>query len=196
MTTVACVLRSGGDFRPEHAQALAAHVPGLICLSDLPVPGLEVRRLVSPWRGWWAKMEAYGPTIEGDLLLMDLDTIVRRLPDVPTADTVLPDFYRPADRSLIGSGFVFVTAATRARIWEKWLEDPAGHMARCTTRTCWGDQGFLAPFLSGAARWGSNVVSYKVHCKAGIPAGADVICFHGQPRPWKTPLWKRYGARG
>jgi len=27
-------------------------------------------------------------------------------------------------------------------------------------------------------------VSYKVHCRAGVPAGARVVCFHGRPKPW------------
>jgi len=195
-TTFVTVLRAGGDFLPEHVQAMAEHVPGLICLADQPVPGVETRPLQYGWKGWWAKMEAYGPSITGDILMLDLDTIVRRLPALPAVSTVLPDFYRPADQALMGSGFLFVTEADRARIWEKWILAPEGHMASCTTRTCWGDQGFLAPFLAAGPRWGSNVVSYKVHCRmTGVPASADIICFHGQPRPWATRLWKGYVAR-
>lgn len=180
--TPACVLRSGGDFGPEHVQWLARQVPGLVCLADVPVPGVETVALQHDWPGWWAKMEAYGPAIDGDILLIDLDTVVLRLPETPTETTVLRDFYAP---EVMGSGFLFVTAADRARIWEAWLANPAKHM-RDNQRwpEAWGDQGFLRPLIGDAAKWGDNVRSYKVHCTGGVPAGTDVVCFHGKPRPW------------
>ena len=185
MVTPVCVLRSGGDFRPEHAQRLARQVPGLVCLSDVPVPGVATRALQHGWPGWWSKMEAFAPELEGDVLLIDLDTLVLRMPALPAVTTVLPDFYRP---ELMGSGFMYLTAADRARCWAEWIKDPGGHMRRCRTRQCWGDQGFLQPLIGAAARWGANVVSWKVHCKAGIPPGAEVVCFHGRPRPWEIGL--------
>jgi hypothetical protein len=184
--TRVCVLRSGGDFKPEHAQALARQVPGLVCLSDVPVPGVEVLPLRHSWPKWWAKMEAYGAAIQGDMLLLDLDTYVRRVPELPSVTTVLPDFYRPA---LMGSGFMYVTEQDRNCIWEAFIRSPAAHMQRCRTRTCWGDQGFLMPLIGDSPRWGANVVSWKVHCKGGIPPSADVVCFHGKPRPWEVLPW-------
>ena len=183
--TPVCVLRSGGDFRQEHVQRLARQVPGLVCLSDVPVPGVATRALEHGWPGWWSKMEAFGPSLAGDVLLIDLDTLVLRRPAPPAVTTVLPDFYRP---HLMGSGFMFLTAADRARCWAEWIKAPGAHMRRCRTRECWGDQGFLMPLIGGSARWGANVVSWKVHCKAGIPPGTDVVCFHGKPRPWEVGL--------
>lgn len=123
--------------------------------------------------------------IRVDVLLIDLDTLVRRLPALPAVTTVLPDFYRP---QLMGSGFMFLTAADRSRCWAEWINDPSAHMRRCRTRERWGDQGFLQPLIGGSVRWGANVVSWKVHCKAGIPPGTDVVCFHGKPRPWEVGL--------
>ncbi len=178
------VLRSGGEYKPEHAQRLAQMVPGLEVLADVDVPGVPAIPLLSSWPGWWSKMEAYRPGICGDILLMDLDTTVIRMPEIPSETTVLPDFYRP---HLMGSGFMFVTDADRRRIWDMWIENPEAHMARCRTRECWGDQGFLMPLIGQSKRWGGNVVSWKVHCKRGVPAEADVICFHGKPRPWEVP---------
>ena len=106
-------------------------------------------------------------------------------PQDDTMKRLLPDFYRP---ELMGSGFMYLTAADRARCWAEWIKAPADHMRRCRTRTCWGDQGFLQPMIGAAARWGANVVSWNVHCKAGIPPCADVVCFHGRPRPWEIGL--------
>lgn len=188
--TPVCVLRSGGDFRAEHVRALARRVPGLVCLADCPVDSVATLPLTTNWPGWWAKMEAFGPSIRGDILLLDLDTVVLRMPELPVVTTVLPDFYRP---QLMGSGFMYVTAADRDRIWIEFTRDPTGHMGRCRTRACWGDQGFLQPLIGHAPRWPADrVVSWKVHCRRGIPESAEVICFHGRPRPWDLPQWETW----
>lgn len=182
MTAIVCVLRKGKDFTPRHAQWLARQVPGIVCLSDQPVPGVETVALRTSLPGWWAKMEAFDTSlIGGDVLLMDLDTVVIELPKMPARTTVLADFYRPKQ---MGSGFMFLEAADRARCWDAFRRDPAKHMRACTHWPKLGDQGFLQDYIGGAEKWGAEVRSYKVHCRAGVPAGTKVVCFHGQPRPW------------
>lgn len=185
MATVACVLRSGGDFGPEHVQWLARQVPGLVCLSDVPVPGVETIRLEHDWPSWWAKMEMFGPALAGDVLMLDLDTVVLSMPEMPTETTVLENFAEPG---WMGSGFMFVTEADRARIWQAWTANPAKHMRECARWPKWGDQGFLQDHIGSAARWGENVRSYKAHCKDGVPDGTGVVVFHGKPRPWNVRL--------
>jgi hypothetical protein len=181
-TTLLCVLRSGGDFAPGHVQWLAAQVPGLVCLADQAVPGVPTVALRTRWPGWWAKMEAFDTElVPGDVLLMDLDTVVLDLPQLPTVTTVLTDFYRPR---LMGSGFMFLKAADRNRCWAVFNLDPERFMRECVTRGRWGDQGFLQPLIGGADRWGPEVRSYKAHCRDGVPRGTKVVCFHGRPRPW------------
>lgn len=182
MTTLLTVLRTGKGFAPRHVQWLARQVPGLVCLADQAVPGVPTIALRTRWPGWWAKMEAFDTgLVGGDVLLMDLDTVVLELPALPACTTVLPDFYRPA---LMGSGFMFLAAADRARCFAAFKADPARHMRDCTTRARWGDQGFLSQHIGSAARWSPEVRSFKVHCQGGVPAGTKVVCFHGQPRPW------------
>ena len=62
--TVACVLRSGGAYGPQHVAGLQAQVAhwlpraSFVCLSDVPVP-CERIALQSAWPGWWAKMELF-----------------------------------------------------------------------------------------------------------------------------------------
>lgn len=179
--TAFCVLRSGGDFKPEHVIRLSRQVPGLVCLSDVDVPGVPVIPLRSNWPGWWAKMEAFRPDIKGDVWLIDLDTTVLSMPPRPAATTVLDDFNRP---NLMGSGFMYLKEADRKPVWDEWIKDPEANMRRCRTRECWGDQGFLNPILGSCSRWGDSVRSYKLHCKHAVPEGTAVICFHGKPRPW------------
>jgi hypothetical protein len=184
MVTKVCTLRSGGDFGPQHVQWLAKQVPGLVCLSDVPVDGVETIPLRTNWPKWWAKLEMFGPSVSGDALMIDLDTVVIQMPDIPNTTTVLRDFYSP---ELIGSGFMFVTERDRARVWEAFMADPKGHMDSCQKWPRWGDQGFLLGHLEAAKRWQdiAKVYSYKVHCKNKLPSDANVVCFHGTPRPWE-----------
>jgi hypothetical protein len=182
VTTVLCVLRKGKEFGPIHAQWLARQVPGIVCLSDQPVEGVQTIPLRTSWPGWWAKMEAFDTgLVRGDVLLMDLDTVVLELPAMPDRTTVLQDFYRP---QLMGSGFMFLRESDRSRCWEAFKRDPWRHIKECARWPRHGDQGFLQPYIGNAAKWGAEVKSYKVHCRAGVPAGTKVVCFHGQPRPW------------
>ena len=180
--TIVCVLRAGKDFRPAHVQWLARQVPGIVCLSDQEVPGVQTIALQKNWPGWWSKIEALdAELIQGDVLLIDLDTVVLELPDMPTVTTVLRDFYRPHQ---MGSGFMFLTAEDRARCWEAFNEDPQRHMKECVTWERCGDQGFLEPLIGRSNKWGNDVRSYKVHCRFGVPRGTKVVCYHGKPRPW------------
>jgi len=183
MTTTLCVLRSGGDFAPAHVQWLAAQVPGLVCLSDQQVPGVPTVALRTRWPGWWAKMEAFdADLVPGDVLLMDLDTVVLQMPSLPSVTTVADDFYRPR---LMNSSLMFLTAADRARCWRAFASNPERNMQDCRTRERWGDQGFLHPLIGCGARWGEQVRSYKVHVRRqGLPRRTEVVCFHGKPRPW------------
>lgn len=178
--TPVCVLRSGGEYGPEHVRWLARQVPGLVCLSDVPVPGVETVALRYGWPGWWSKLELFGGAIDGDLMYYDLDTVVLGPVPVPDRTTVLRDFYYP---HRMGSGLMYIAKADKSRVWGAWCADPTGHMRRAGR---WGDQAFLQGFFGSAQRWQdiAPVYSYKVHCRQALPVDAAVVCFHGKPRPW------------
>ncbi len=194
--TLICVLRSGGEYRAEHVQALARQVPGLVCLSDQPIDGVPIIPMLHDWPGWWCKMELFRPDIYGDLFYLDLDTVV--LGDIGAMASVgqtvmLDDFYWPGQAA---SGVMYLTEQDRATVWQEWVKCPEQHMTACGRL---GDQKFIGDCLPHARRWQHlfprQVISYKVHvctrqqAPRGIgtgllPADANVVCFHGQPRPW------------
>ena len=186
-----CVLRSGGEYKPVHVQWLARQVPGLVCISDVKVPGVETIPLQHDWPGWWAKMCLFKPgIIAGDLLYLDLDTVVRGdlSPLIKAAagkTTMLSDFYWPEHPA---SGLMYIAERDKTKVWTEWMKSPAKHMARRGGCGTMGDQGFIGPILD-PQRWQDvapgKVVSYKVHCKRTLPS-ATVICFHGNPRPWNV----------
>jgi hypothetical protein len=189
---VACVLRAGGEYTPEHVarlkEGVEKHLPGarFVCLSDTEVP-CERIPLITDWPGWWAKIELMRPDIEGDLLYFDLDTIITgSLQRIASRRglILLQDFYR---KDGLGSGMMHLPACERAPLWRSFAADPGGFMA---DHARGGDQSFMEAFwLRRAKRWQSEVpgqvVSYKKDVRRrGIPATARVVCFHGQPRPW------------
>lgn len=186
MVTNVCVLRSGGDFLPEHVQRLARQVPDLLCLSDVPVDGVPTIALRHDWPKWWAKMEIFAPWIEGDIFYLDLDTTVLTMPVMPDRTTVLRDM---ADERCIGSGLMFMKAEDRPQVWRDFTADPKRAMESCKYWPNYGDQGFLRRYFTRAQKWQdiARVYSYKLQCRDGIPGDAEIVYFHGKPRPWNLP---------
>jgi hypothetical protein len=206
--SVVCVLRQGGEYVPEHVRKLheavkrwwpAGQSLRFVALTDtrITTKGIEERRLFHPWKGWWAKMELFdaGQDDLGDILYFDLDTmIVGDLWHVaaPKALTLLRDFYYP---ERVQSGMMYLPTAVRATVCAAFHDGPQALMEMNR-----GDGEFLDKmFRAKANRWQDilpeQVVSYKVHVRQRkgqtVPPGAHVVCFHGQPRPWATPLWSR-----
>lgn len=184
------VLRSGGEYRREHADRLraqcAVHAPGVefVCLT-------EGAGLVSDWPGWWAKIEAFRHA--GPVLYMDLDTTVcgplaPLLEAAEQHDFIALRDFNPGQREM-GSGLM-AWRGDMSHLVREFERDPAEHMARCTVPRWWGDQGFIEPLTPSRTYWQDllpgAVVSWKKHCQNGVPSGTRVVCFHGKPRPWEV----------
>lgn len=199
MTIIATVLRSGGDYGPEHVQKLHAQLCGLpsVCLSDVPVPDVATSPLRYQWPGWFSKMELFNPEqVNDDILYFDLDTMLLCEPRGYMKDDrlrMLSDFYHPDKPA---SGMMFIPHREKARIWSQWIASPERWMQEYR-----GDQDVLERICGrGVARFGARIKSYKVHVAARgmpgwhagrslgnghIPPDTDVLCFHGYPRPWE-----------
>ncbi|KGT94971.1 hypothetical protein NG99_06050 [Erwinia typographi] len=198
MTIIATVLKSGGEYLPTHVQRLHEQFDDLqsVCFSDVPVPGVNTLPLRYGWAGWFSKMELFNPELTmSDILYFDLDTIITGN-IVPYLNDdrfrMLSDFYFPQTPA---SGMMFIPHSAKAPIWQAWIAKPAQWMSMCR-----GDQDVLAKICGcGVARFGERVKSYKVHVASKgmpgwhrsrstgngtIPPGTDVLCFHGNPRPW------------
>ena len=191
MLTVACVLRSGGDYTPEYVerlqQGVAQHltVPHrFVCLSDVEVP-CERIPLITSWAGWWAKLELFRPGLfTGPVLYFDLDTVITGditpLAERKHSFTMLSDF----SRAFQPASGVMAWQGDYSRLFTQW--DP--QLERQYRRSsCWGDQGWIARTLNiKPARWQQlfpgMFASYKLSPIAARK-GASIVCFHGKPRP-------------
>jgi hypothetical protein len=193
--TVACVLKSGGIYDATWVTRLEASVARhlsiahrFMCLSDVDVP-CERIPLEHDWPGWWSKIEAL--KLHGPVLYFDLDTAaVGDLTDIAVAAirhpfVMLRDFARLGDG--LGSGVMSwnATDVTAAAFHDLFARDPDGWRERIGGR---GDQGFIEDIadLSGVTRWQDivpgQIVSYKIHCRTGIPEKARIVCLHGPPK--------------
>lgn len=204
---IATVLRSGGDYKPEHVQWLHKQLPKCfdsVCFSDVVIPGVTTIPLMHNWPGWWSKLELFRPDITSDIFYLDLDTVItgdinQLIETAAGKSTVLCDFYHERT-SMIGSGLMYISNSDKAAIWADFTSNPAQHMACCKTLEKWGDQGYLQHFLGHVQRWQhiapSQVVSYKKDVASRgsypkaigngqVPSTAKIVCFHGNPRPWQ-----------
>lgn len=193
MLTVACVLKSGGIYNPTWVARLRAgvakHLPiehRFVCLSDVDVP-CERIALEHDWPGWWSKIEVL--RLPGPVLFYDLDTaIVGDQSNIARHAalfqfTMLRDFYAPAH---FGSGVMGWSGNAAAYLYDQFAADPEKMMG--IQRARMGDQAFIEDGYGKdrLTRWqdyvGDEIVSYKVHCRRGIPENARVICLHGTPK--------------
>jgi hypothetical protein len=172
-----------------------------VVLTDIPIhtTGIETRPLYYGWKGWWSKMELFIAAQDdlGDILYFDLDTlVVGGLAQIVAVKplTLLRDFYH---LERLQSGLMYLPVGARPEVRAAFMQDPEDAMEGLH-----GDGDFLDRLYRGKTvlRWqevlgDDSVVSYKVHVRQHkgqtIPLGARVICFHGNPRPWATPLWDR-----
>ena len=199
--TVACVLKSCGIYDATWVARLKAgvakHLPiahRFVCLSDVDVP-CERIPLAHDWPGWWSKIELF--KLEGPVLFFDLDTaivgdlthIASTVLDPLCGFKILSDFYRPDGLGSGVMGWNGIIASEDLRRWyETFAADPRKWMDICGGL---GDQDFInrqthrVTGLWQSDRLGAHageIVSYKVHCRDGIPANARVVCLHGKPK--------------
>ena len=214
---VLAVLRSGGEFQPKHVQALQrqaarwAPTAKFACLSDVDVPGVERIPLKHDWPGWWSKMALFDPAIEGDIFCTDLDNVF-----LGPLDDILSVTEYTTQRGQ-SNALAFYPAAVRAKIWEEWMRDPAGHMHRFAPENAevkhrFGDGGFIASVVTSEQCWEDlfpgqvmNIVLLKdsTRTKIGpwranewplraknIPADTRVFLCYQPWRPWLLPVFK------
>lgn len=189
---VACVLKRGPEYRPEHVYALADSILAhndlpIVCLTDADIdhPGIKKIPLKHGWAGWWSKLELFRVCHEPTLYL-DIDTVViGKLPQIGPRFTMLADVYKPGD---FGSG-VMSWQHCPVHLYEKFNKAAQWYMTRYKTRRNWGDQGFIRDYLGARPDvFGPEYRSYKVYCKERVPLGTKVVYFHGKPRPWEVKL--------
>lgn len=166
MMTVACVLKSGGDFTTEYVERLRDGIARnldrpyrFVCFSDVDVP-CERIPLEHNWRGWWSKMELFRPDLDdGVLLYFDLDTvIVGNLSDIAKIDKMTM-LGQPGFPPM--SGMMVLPREERGRIWRYWIRHPNNWIFMKQGPND-GDQSVIGEAVRGGVSFFSTLVPNQV----------------------------------
>jgi len=143
--------------------------------------------------GWWNKMYLFSNDNEltpGEhIFYVDLDTVIvgnidHILKNLPKQIVVLRDFYYNIAKTAgeIGSGLMSWRHGQYNFIWDQFVQNPEAAIASVRPH---GDQHYIAKCIDSYSFWQDlypdQIVSFKVHCRDGLPGAAKIICYHGRP---------------
>jgi hypothetical protein len=201
-------LKWGTKFGPEYVNnlfnAILKHstVPvNLHCFTEdasgITVPNVKIHPLpFDTLEGWWNKLYLFSndlPIPHGEkILFVDLDTLITRsIDEILYLDVqpivVLRDFYTGIAQSVIGennmgSGFMMWNHGSYSHIWTRFIKNPQKIIKSIHPH---GDQRWVQMNTPDRMYWQDifpdRVVSFKVHCREGLPEKASVVCYHGKP---------------
>ncbi len=194
MPTVMTVLRSGGEFKPLHVQAMQRQVQKwapagtrFLCLSDMSIEGVETIPLRYDWPGWWSKLELFRPDLDlGDFLYTDLDnTIGGDITDILRTGEMLGEYVCQRGG---WTALMWLPEKVRASVWKSFMFNPEAAMQRFDKANVpevnalgnYGDAGAISEFINvpaGAERhWEDLLPGMVVNV-------AHLIGKHKQPPP-------------
>jgi hypothetical protein len=198
--TFACVLKMGGDYLPEHVQALAKQVKEhtsipyeFVCYSDVEIEGVKTIPLLENYPGWWSVPEVFrqiGPTVITGIdtvIKGSLDPIFKIALESSVSDFWMIRAFNP--RKKFASG-IMVYNSDFSGIWDAFtypdsVEKLDGEQDFTIQHL--KKKGIIPNILQDSV---SGIYSYKKHCRKRIPKDARVILFHGKPRPHEVPdMW-------
>jgi hypothetical protein len=218
---VYAVLQGSPDFGSDYVRrlhdGLRRYWPGALdfrVLTDTAVdePGVREEPLWCPAPssepGYWCKMSLCHPSVTGDVLYLDLDTVPVGPLDGIARERMGPIALRTfthRKRLRINSSVMLLTEQARAILWRYWSRDPERIMEEfrwgAAEALAYGDQGFIqAAWSRERMEWTYwqdwcplQIESYKlgVEARGGLGRDTRLVVFHGKPRPheigWTLP---------
>ena len=204
MINVVC-LKWGTKYGPEYVNRLYAGVKRNTTLEfkfwcfteDAAGIRPEVNILPLPFAdrldSWWNKLSMFSPDLPfvpgTHLFYIDLDTLItgnidKLLSHRTLKMIVLKDFYHGIVKraGTVGSGLMLWRHGKFCHVWEKFITNPEKHVKLAGT---YGDQWWIEQKVPDVLFWQDvfpeQVVSFKVHCRKGLPSKAKIVCYHGRP---------------
>ena len=224
MYNVSCV-KWGDKFTPQYVNRLCygvqrnSTVPFTFhCFTEDSTgidPQIQIHPLTHPEIvGWWQKLFLFSGdiNIKGRMLFIDLDTlIVGNIDKYITHDkgfTLMQDLWKKGTN--VGSAIMNFEVGKHQYLWDNFKDDHRAHIRLFHPH---GDQKWIQKHQTERLYWQTmypnEIVSFKSHCRAGVPADAKIICYHGKPSiieslttttvvqgfnipptPWVSEYWK------
>ena len=163
------------------------------CISEHHIDGIHNVQPINDLPGWWGKVNLFAPTVSHTRnLWLDLDVCITGSLDglVTTLYTQIRIGKNWAKSGHGGcqSSMMYWESDSARIIYDEF--DPAiAHWPPINQPgVLWGDQEHCTA-LRDAGKLdveyfsSTDMISYKYHCRNGLPAGAKVVVFHGKPDP-------------
>jgi hypothetical protein len=179
-----------------------------ICITAAELWGVDTLDPLCDFPGWWQKVGLFSPAMPvGTNLYLDLDVSVideidslanwclERLDQDPEVICCPANWAQSGHGGCQSSFLMWRTTDRISPIWSNFDPNQAIWPPENGPGQLWGDQEWLTLARDQnlvrvehtPPQW---IVSYKYHCKTGIPHSARVIVFHGQPKPHDlVDLW-------
>jgi 2-polyprenyl-3-methyl-5-hydroxy-6-metoxy-1,4-benzoquinol methylase len=196
--TIACVLKSGGDYTIEYVKRLMNMIArnttipyNFVCLSDININFCDSVKFSQDYGGWWSKIELFksGVIKSERAIYFDLDSII--LANIDDLLEIRQEFValKPWNKRNQKNGL----CASGMMAWENnntfsFLYNQFS--VKDTHRFPVGDQEYISKMLAENEKKPvffqdiyKGIFSYKRNFRRGLPPiDAKVICFHGKPR--------------
>lgn len=161
------------------------------CFTDDPEgldPRVIVRELPSGLHGWWNKIALFKPGLfSGRVLYLDLDVAVTGRLAPLLGGGIIADWHVGGYNSSV----MCWEAGEHAAIYERYTPAVAGRLH--------GDQDWITELGGWEVFTPGVCASYRAHATKGVPSGAALVCFHGEPKPheitsgWVPAIWSETG---
>ena len=203
MVTVACVYKPGKGFSTEYVYRLRdgllkQSVPfKFLCLTTdrdlVRILADDARHIPSILPGWWNKLFLFSPIMPlGRIVYFDLDTVVsgnieNLLSYTGKKPLFLDDFYYPGN---LATGIMAWEGEQLSFLYDKFMKNKGAIIGECDrgARSNVGDQAYLRKEIR-KEDWlpvqgvQEGVLSYKKDMRTKQNKTANIVCFHGHPRP-------------
>ena len=168
-----------------------------ICLTDREIKGVATMPPPVDWPGWWGKIGLFKPGVATELnLWLDLDVVITANLDAMVEQ--YSDSHLACAKNWAQSGHGGCQSSVM--IWKGGKGCQAEYIYRTfdpadvnwppinQPGVLWGDQEHLTVLRDDGRLAVTHfdpalVQSYKYHCREGLPEGAKVVVFHGDPKP-------------
>jgi hypothetical protein len=204
MNKFVCVLKTGGDYTKKNVFLLKRQVdkylPAVdkfICYSNIEIKGINTVPLVGDYKGKWSMHEVFRE--KGKVLVTGLDTLFVKncdwlfdLADEINRDTFygMKTFNKRGGKTPWGNNPMLWNGDWSHLFWD-YLDQQTPYHLKLEQSWAYRKLQACGANIKYLDNEGLGLFSYKHHCRhRGVPDNADIIIFHGKPRPHEcTEEW-------
>lgn len=193
---------TGDAFSPDEVRILKRQVDRhlsiphkFVCITEHKIDGITTLDPPTDYPGWWGKIGLFKVDVpEARNLWLDLDVIITGsldglcLPQHSKAELRIAKNWAQSGHGGCQSSVMYWEWDAAQDIYN-WFDPLNANWPPINKPgVLWGDQEHITDLrdrgLLDVEYFDTpDVISYKYHCKKGLPPDAKVVVFHGKPKP-------------